>query len=183
MKASHKNAESKYSDLRNIAYELTMEELPYQDKEAINLSEITHKALSFFTENQEKNGRKVFWDWDFGVRSYRKRYPSRFELAVWYNQSVCGLSIGRPSYNGSRVRLDFIERASGNNQLKGRLTPITVTAYEVYARLIDAKQVRIINPDDSLITYYTTFDYRYVKGTNTDMNPNYLYKDLEESAW
>ncbi len=32
MKSSHKIAEEKYRNIRSIAYEITMDELPYQDK-------------------------------------------------------------------------------------------------------------------------------------------------------
>lgn len=153
-----------------------MDELPYQDKKAIYLTEIDIKALYGIMSSE---GRVVDWDWNFGVKSYRKRYPSRLELAIWYNSTICGLSLGRPSYNGTRVRLDFIERVPGvNNPLKGRVTPIAVTAYEVYARLIDAAQVRIIRPADELIDYYSSLHYSFVKGTGTDSNPSYLYKNL-----
>ena len=177
MQLSHKSAEERYTNIREIAYELTMDELPYQDKKAILLTEINSRALCGIAKSSD---RSVDWDWKFGVQSYRKRYPNRLELAIWYNNSICGLSLGRPSYNGTRVRLDFIERIPGlNNPLKGRVTPIAVTTYEVYARLIDATQVRIIRPAEELITYYTSLSYVFVRGTETKSNPSYLYKNLE----
>lgn len=179
MKVSHKTAEEKYRNIRSIAYEITMEELPYQDKKSILLSEITDAAIFSFNSLTRNQERKVDWDWKFGAQMYRKRYPNRFELAVWHNNTVCGLSLGRPSYHGTRVRLDFIERVSGVNALKGRVTPIAVTAYEVYARLIGASQVRIIKPAEALITYYSSLNYVFVKGSNTQENPDYLYKTLE----
>lgn len=177
MQVSHRRAEDKYKNIRSIAHEITMEELPYQDKMAIALTDINVVALNAISSAKE---RGVDWDWNFGIRSYRKRYPNRFELAIWYNSTVCGLSLGRPSYHGSRVRLDFIERVPGtNNPLVGRVTPIAVTAYEVYARLIDAKQVRIISPAEALIDYYTALNYVFVKGSGSQANPSYLYKSLE----
>ena len=180
MKMSHKTAEEKYRNIRSIAYEITMDELPYQDKKSILLSEITDSAIFSFNSLTRHPERKVDWDWKFGAQMYRKRYPNRFELAIWHNNTVCGLSLGRPSYNGTSVRLDFIERVSGANALKGRVTPIAVTAYEVYARLIGATQVRIIKPADALITYYSSLNYVFVKGSNTNENPDYLYKTLED---
>lgn len=180
MKATHKAAEERYHHVRELAYDITQSELPYQDKSLIKLTEITQDALRMICCSDVEIERKVDWNWTFGVRSYRKRYPNRFELALWYNSTLCGLSIGRPSYNGTRVRLDFIERTPINhNPLIGRVTPITVTAYEVYARLIDATEVRIIKPAEELIAYYSSFNYIFVKGTETDMNPSYLFKKLE----
>jgi hypothetical protein len=180
MKPTHKAAEERYQNTRELAYDITQSELPYQDKSAIKLTEITSDALRMICSSDMEVKRKVDWSWEFGVRVYRKRYPNRFELALWYNSTLCGLSLGRPSFNGTRVRLDFIERIPINhNPLIGRVTPITVTAYEVYARLIDATEVRIIEPAQELITYYSSFNYLFVKGTGTDMNPSYLFKKLE----
>lgn len=179
MKASHKIAEEKYRNIRTISYEITMEELPYQDKNSILLSEITDSAIFSFNSLSRNLERKVDWDWKFGAQMYRNRYPNRFELAIWHNNTVCGLSLGRPSYNGTRVRLDFIERVLGANPLKGRVTPIAVTAYEVYARLIGASQVRIIKPAEELIMYYSSLNYVFVNGSSTSENPSYLYKTLE----
>ena len=179
MQLTHKAAEQKYQNIRSIAYEITMDELPYQDKKSILLSEITGPAISSFNNISNQHNRKVDWDWKFGVRMYRNRYPNRFELAIWHNNSICGLSLGRPSYHGTRVRLDFIERVPGSNPLKGRVTPIAVTAYEVYARLIEASQVRIMSPAQELVSYYSSLNYVYVKGTDTSANPSYLYKSLE----
>ena len=48
MQPKHKLAELKYKNIRSIAYEITMDELPYQDKKAIFLTDITHSALAFF---------------------------------------------------------------------------------------------------------------------------------------
>ena len=41
MQLTHRAAEEKYQNIRSIAYEITMDELPYQDKKSILLSEIT----------------------------------------------------------------------------------------------------------------------------------------------
>lgn len=185
MQRSHQLAEEKYTNLRQIAYELTMEELPYQDSESIRLAEICTNATAAFNASPEYHQRMVNWDWKFGVKSYRNRYPNRFELAIWFEKTLCGLSIGRPTYHGSGVRLDFIERNPvRNNPLVGRITPIAVTAYEVYARLIDAKQLRIMFPEKELINYYSSLDFVYVPGTGTSQNPSYLYKNLVGNpAW
>ncbi len=89
-------------------------------------------------------------------------------------------TFGTSSPKEEAVRLDFIERVPGeNNPLKGRITPITVTIYEVYARLINAEQVRIISLDEKLIAYYTSLNYTFVRGTESKINPSYLYKNLE----
>ena len=85
MRSTYADAEKKYRNIRDIAYEITMDELPYQDKKVISLTEIDVKALNGIMHS---NGRNVDWDWNFGVKSYRKRYPNRLELAIWYNSTI-----------------------------------------------------------------------------------------------
>ncbi len=46
MKSTHIAAEKKYKNIRSITYEITMDELPYQDKKAISLTDIDVKALT-----------------------------------------------------------------------------------------------------------------------------------------
>lgn len=59
MKMSHKIADEKYRNIRSIAYEITMEELPYQDKKSILLSEITDSAIFSFNSLARHYERKV----------------------------------------------------------------------------------------------------------------------------
>ena len=179
MQPSHKSAEEKYTNIRKLAYELTLEELPYQDRAVIGITDINNIALATSNAWAFSNERRVHWDWTFGVKTYRRRYPNRFELAIWYGNTLCGLALGRPSYNVTKVRLDFIERVPGaNNPLTGRVTPISTTAFEVYARLVDASEVRIMFPEASVIEYYSSLGYTYVQGTKTNSHPDYLFKKL-----
>ena len=62
MQTSHKLAERKYSNIRQIAYEITHDELPYQDRSAIKLTEITSEALSRCETWSLSNQRRVYWD-------------------------------------------------------------------------------------------------------------------------
>lgn len=59
MKMSQKIADEKYRNIRSIAYEITMEELPYQDKKSILLSEITDSAIFTFNSLTRHHERKV----------------------------------------------------------------------------------------------------------------------------
>ena len=113
-----------------------------------------------------------------GSQTYRRRYPNRFEMAIWYGSMHCGLTLGRPTYRGTKVRLDFVERTPGINPLTRRIVPISITAFEAYARLIDAYEVRIMFPAEGLISYYARFNYVFVQGSGTNRKPTYLYKLL-----
>lgn len=176
MRASHKEAEDRYESFREISRTKILESLPYGDKKQIKLEGITTKALSVAKTWNSYTSRLVDWDWVFGYKSYSKRYPKRFELATWYGNQLASLSLGRPSYMGGHLRLDFIEALPENNPLKGRVVPIVISVAELYGTIIGASQLRIIDPTDvNLIKYYSSFGYMYIKeGTKK----HYLVKDL-----
>jgi len=176
MRASHKEAEDRYESFRNLARTKISEALPYGDKNLIKLEGVTTRALSFAKTWNSYVSRLVDWDWAFGYRSYCTRYPKRFELATWYGNQLSSLSLGRPSYRGNHLRLDFIEALPENNPLKGRVVPIVISVAELYGTIIGASQLRIIDPiDPKLVGYYSSFGYRYIKkGTKK----HYLVKDL-----
>lgn len=176
MRATHREAENRYESFRKLSRDKILESLPYADKRLIKLEGITPTSISAAKTWNSYHSRAVDWDWGFGYESYSRRYPKRFELATWYGNTLASLALGRPSYMGSHLRLDFIEALSENNPLKGRVVPIAISVAELYGTIIGASQLRIIDPiHKNLIDYYTSFGYTYFKqGTKK----HYLVKDL-----
>ena len=179
MLATHVEAESRYESFRKLAREAISKELPYGDRGNIKLTEISQRALIYSKAWAADINRKVDWPWAEGYKSYAFRYPNRFELATWYGSALVGLSLGRPSYAGTRLRLEFIEANPSSNPLKGRIVPITISAAELYANIIGASELRIIDPiDKKLIEYYSSFGYRYCDGHSERNQKHYLVKVL-----
>ena len=178
MLQTHREAEQRYERFRQQARQFAHELLPYQDKALIGLSSIDSKAISQSKTWAGLPGRVTDWDWLDGSSTYRRRYPKRFELAIWYGSILCGLTLGRPSYRGTWMRLDFVERRPGINPLQGRIVPISLTAIEAYAELLGAQQVRIMDPFEDVIGYYASFGYTVVRRNGSINKPSYLYKNL-----
>ncbi len=175
MQLTHKDAEQRYSEFRAIALQSIQKNLPYPDKARIRLKLIDTAALSASKLWESDRTRQVDWSWFNSYPGYRYSYPKRFELALWYDNTLSSLSTGRPSYHGGRLRLEFIEARPTDHPLKGRVTPIVLSAAEVYAGIIGATQLRIIDPIDmKLIDYYSSFGYSLRTGEKTP----YMVKDL-----
>jgi hypothetical protein len=120
------------------------------------------------------------WSWLEASKKYTKRYPKRFEFAIWYRNKLCGLSYGRPSYAGTRMRIELIEAAPrvGNPLGSRRVVPITIMSATAYAGILGAKELRIMRPAAALIGYYESLDFTYVKTTGAEHYPDYLFKIL-----
>ena len=123
-------------------------------------------ALRASQQWQHSARRKVDWDWLEGFSTFKFRYPKRFEMALWQGGRLMSLSLGRPTYQGQRLRLDFIE---GNPEKpKGtRLFEVTFLAMVGYAEALGAKELRIMNPiNDEVSRYYQRFGFNYVASGN-----------------
>ena len=129
MKATHKLAEDRYEVLRSKAREIANSSLPVAMingrgqsinlRESVKLHGMDYISKSKVREWKDSPLRKVDWDWHGGVAEYSWRHPKRFELAIWYRDLfLCGAALGRPTWHGGKLRLDFIEASP-------KTTPLT----------------------------------------------------------
>jgi len=179
MLATHLNAEDRYEAYRSEVRKYVKEAFPYSDSKNIILSGINIKALQQSRLWSSIPERKVDFNWENDHRIFMKRYPKRFELAIWYQNKLESLALGRPSYIGSRVRLELIERIAVNSMLKGKAFAITELALIAYANLLGANEVRIMKPvNENVKNYYIKKGYSYVPSTGAINFPDYCVKKL-----
>ncbi|MCX2803131.1 hypothetical protein OQJ68_15160 [Microbulbifer thermotolerans] len=161
---TYKMVWGKHDELRDIALEVAYQQLPNilvnQRGEGILKSQISLRGLDHKTFEKlarwEESGRRIAeWDW----REVRKKYrthPKRFELSIWHNDIfLCGASIGRPTWSGNKLRLDFIEANPSGSPLSGTIADIVILSGKLYAKAIGASEIRIMNPvNDKVRNYY-----------------------------
>ncbi|MCP4490600.1 MAG: hypothetical protein GY820_25285 [Gammaproteobacteria bacterium] len=176
MQLSHLNTIHRYDESRKQARELAWKGLPPRLKR-LKLAPVNNIALIAFSLITNEIERSVDWDWNFASQ-YCRRYPKAFDLAVWNGNSLCSLSLGRPTYKGTEMRLDFIEKFTNNPVFSGGMFGVSLIAYEAYGKVIGASKLRIMNPEnEKLIKYYSSFGgFSYKKSLKG--NPHYLVKSI-----
>lgn len=139
----------------------------------IKLTPITLEALKATQLWESSEQRKYDWDWKDNYNIYRTRYPKRFEIAVWESNVLTAISLGRPTYNATGLRLDVVEAMPRDLGERASVFDTIILAYEVYARMINANHIRIMNPVNSTVkSFYEKYGYRYIaKG-------DYLTRDI-----
>jgi hypothetical protein len=173
MLATHFDAEKRYSIIRREALAAATEVIQSDGKRLMRLSEIDAKALTACKIWSNSRTRIKNWDWIEGYSMFRFRYPKRFEMALWEADKLVGLSMGRPTYQGSALRLDVVEASPSDLGERSSIFDSVLIAYGIYARLINAKQIRIMHPvNEEVKKYYEKFNYKYVA------NGDYLYKEI-----
>lgn len=169
MKATHLDAEQRYEKLRKLAIEYAQEGAA----PSLKLATITSDALTASKKWEKSLSRQVDWDWVEGYGAFKFRYPKRFEIAVWQTSHLISLSMGRPTYRGSSLRLDFVEASPRDLGERPPVFDEVLVAYGIYARMINAKQIRIMHPvNRDVRKYYESFGYKYVTGDD------YLYREI-----
>lgn len=169
MLATHVDAERRYHEIRKTALRVISGEI--QSAANLDFRLIDDNALSASQIWKQSKQRLVDWDWFNNYGSFKFRYPKRFELALWHRNNLASLSLGRPTYHGTGLRLDFIE---GNPDIREiKVFPIMMAAITTYAEALGANEVRVMNPiNEEVKNYYQKFGLIYIaKG-------DYLYSRL-----
>ena len=117
---------------------------------------------------------RVAWDWEAVQKKYRT-HPKRFELTVWYRGlTLAGASIGRPTWGGGKLRLDYIEASPMGTPLDGLVTDLTIAVSRIYADSIGAAQIRIMNPVNTDVRNH----YLSKPGFSYNQRGDYCFLDL-----
>ncbi len=173
----NQSVRSRYDDLKNQAREISSDTLPAYLKR-IRLEEINHKSIVASKLWSLNPDRKVDWDWSF-AKTYISKYPKSFDLSVWNQNTLLSLALGRPTYKGTRMRLDFVERSPNTDVYSGQIFTINRLAYETYGRLIGAEFIRIMEPmNEKLISHYLSNDKGFKLVPRKKDVPHYLVKKL-----
>ncbi len=76
------------------------------------------------------------WDWSSWFAHYRERHHKRFEAAIWYGSTLCGLCLGKLSEKNVHVRLEILEGSTERaHPLKGRVAYVALTGFELFGLL------------------------------------------------
>lgn len=146
--------EHHYKKLRNDAYRAT------ERLFTARLTEIDAKAVAA----SHKHG--FTWAWDDDANAH---LASRFEVAVWEHEGLTGLCRGKPiNINDSGLALEIVEAAPDIPLAKrSHVLPIVDVCAEVYASLIGATEIRLMEPTStSRIRLYAMMGYKHIPSGN-----------------
>lgn len=163
------DAEQRYEKLRALALEVSQNSLTGN----LKLTKITTQALEATRAWENSVLRQYDWDWLNNYSYYSKSYPKRFEIAVWESSTLIAISLGRPTYHATGMRLDVVEAMPRDLGDRSNVFDTIILAYEIYARMINANHIRIMNPvNDRVRAFYERYGYQYIpKG-------DYLTRDI-----
>lgn len=157
-----------YSALREKSWQLAMTKL-----EGISLMPISFCTAQIADQWKQKTECPAVWSWVNAHGYYAKKFK-RFEVSAWSRGELQGLSYGRPTQRSKdTLKLELIEGSPiRDRNVINRVFPIIHIAAQVYALMLGADEIRIMNPvNEAVVCHYEL--YGFVRG-----DANYLYVKL-----
>ena len=157
---SRLDVEQRYKKIRMVALEVAQNSIDDHFK----LTKITSEAINATKLWDKSTLRQYDWDWQKNYSHYLARYPKRFEVALWEKNNLIAISLGRPTYNATGLRLDVVEAMPRDLGERSSVFDKIILSYEIYARMLNANHIRIMNPVNNTVkALYETYGYRYVQ--------------------
>lgn len=85
------------------------------------------------------------WDWRKIVKKAIKRYK-KFELAIWGDGVLCGLTLGLVTRGRKNVRLNYLQGCPVKHPLEKQIAAIAVSVAIAVAQRIGAEHIAMCNP-------------------------------------
>lgn len=119
-------------------------------------------AFKAVASQWEPRRRRVAWDWAGQFVYWRKKRPTRWDLAIWLGDELICLALGYASRPGKKILyLAGVERIPGDHPDAQFVLPMVIDATERYARRLGAAEVRILQPHPALEARYAVLGYTY----------------------
>lgn len=154
--------ERRYGELRKQSIQMANQALHMPNTKLALVDAAAYEAFRSWEDNPN---RKVNWDWPTSWMSWKSNYPKRFECATWSDNRLIGFAMGRPTYQSTGLRLDYIEKSPVASEPHLDLTYLALYAY---ATLLGATYVKIMNPANKDVKdYYEQKGFKYDPKSNS----------------
>jgi len=147
----------RYAQVRSLAYRSAEDDLRTDLGLSTTLTSIDRNALSRWKADWQSPPSRPRtsggWNWE-GLSASYIRKPDALHLAIWAEGVLCGLVVGKPNANRSRLAIHYLEGTpQQNNPLRGKVVLVTLAAATRYAQALEIPLLRVRNPVLSMETW------------------------------
>ncbi|XLZ71755.1 hypothetical protein ABT364_07235 [Massilia sp. SR12] len=157
-------SERKYRDARSLAMTVLEPEVQELTGLPVRLKGIDQAALAAadaWRETYRDLGRDAHrpgWNGNKEAKRFGGR-SRRVELAIWLDDTLCGLALGRISDRRVVATIHLLEGNPVANPLSGRVIPIASRFLEVLAITVGCREAAIDSPVPGLVHRYRAMGF------------------------
>nr|WP_166222618.1 hypothetical protein [Pseudomonas atagonensis] len=131
---------------------------------AIDLSKVRFEPI-----DQQALQASTLWKdqhfWWSEVVEWKGREPLSLDIAIWFEEELCGLCFANPNASKNRIRIVRLEgRPFEPHPLKKRIGALAMIVIERYAQLIGSKVLEIQEPSRGAISHYQELGFDFDAG-------------------
>jgi hypothetical protein len=146
---------------------MLLELAPYCDK-LTDITAIDKWALAAWREQWRPampHGKPwTDWNWQAEADGWQKRHVDRFEVAIWSNDQLCGMAIGKPSAARNNLSIYLLQgHPLANHALKGALLGVILDIAEAYGTALNCRELRLVKPLGGALPLYQKAGFRLEK--------------------
>ncbi|MGY2293655.1 N-acetyltransferase [Pseudomonas sp. SDO528_S397] len=110
----------------------------------------------------DRQALEAFYLWEGEVRFPWEDVPAwkvsdvkGFDLAIWYEQHLCGLCYATPRDSKITIKMVLLEGSPDKcHPLRGFIAALALSAIDAYARMIGCKYIEIQDPESGVVPLY-----------------------------
>lgn len=167
---NHKEAEDRYNKIRNRVYKKVEIELIEKFQKEVKLTSITINALKIWQkewyprliERKHFTEEELYWNW-MKTKLEMSKVPNRFEVAIWSENILCALAIGKPSKGSTHNALYLLQSSPFQHPLEGKILTITVKIGMAYAKALGKRHLVLVEP---LVKIYERHGFTFKTAKN-----------------
>jgi len=124
-------------------------------------SRVRFEAIDALALNAYEKWLDPHFSWQEVVK-WKAREPMTFDLAIWFDQELCGLCFANPDQSRLRVKIVRLEGQPGTDHpLKSRIATFALTAVTHFARIIGSEQIEIQEPLPAVVPLYRQLGFEF----------------------
>jgi hypothetical protein len=98
------------------------------------------------------------------VSGWKKSDAKGFDLAIWYNQTLCGLCYATPRQSRLTIKIILLEGKPGSGHpLKGLIAPLALMGVDLYAQMLGCREIEIQQPAANAVEYYQALGFQFAE--------------------
>lgn len=111
---------------------------------------------------------KAFDQWDdpqflwSEVVAWKAREPLALDVAIWFDDVLCGMCVANPNKSRHRIRIVRLEGCpSVIHPLKKRIAPLSMLVIEHYAQIIGSRIIEVQEPLKGAVSTYQRLGFNF----------------------
>ncbi len=96
------------------------------------------------------------------IAAWKSREPLSLDIAIWFEEKLCGLCFANPNKSRQRIRIVRLEGQPGAlHPLKKRIAVLAMMAIDEFAQIIGSKWIEVQEPLQEAMPVYTKLGFKF----------------------